>query len=45
MKILRDKMPYEIDGLVYRVNDFSLYDSLGFTSKSPNGLLRISLNL
>ena len=35
MKILRDKMPYEIDGLVYRVNDFSLYDSLGFTSKSP----------
>ena len=35
MKILRDKIPYEIDGLVYRVNDFSLYDSLGFTSKSP----------
>ena len=35
MKILRDKIPYEIDGLVYRVNDFSLYDGLGFTSKSP----------
>ena len=31
----RNNIPYEIDGLVYRVNDFQYYKSLGFTSKSP----------
>ena len=31
----RESMPYEIDGLVYRVNSFDKYKSLGFTSKSP----------
>ncbi len=35
MDNIRNSIPYEIDGLVYRVNDFSKYDSLGFTSKSP----------
>ena len=35
MRNIRNTIPYEIDGLVYRVNDFSVYDSLGFTSKSP----------
>lgn len=35
MNDIRDTIPYEIDGLVYRVNDFTAYDSLGFTSKSP----------
>ncbi len=31
----RDTMPYEIDGLVYRVNDLSKYKQIGFTSKYP----------
>ncbi len=35
MNNLRNKIPYEIDGLVYRVNDFQYYKSLGFTTKSP----------
>ena len=35
MNNLRNNIPYEIDGLVYRVNDFQYYKSLGFTSKSP----------
>lgn len=35
MSEIRETIPYEIDGLVYRVNDFSKYDSIGFTSKSP----------
>ena len=35
MSKIRDEIPYEIDGLVYRVNNFKLYDKLGFTSKSP----------
>ncbi len=35
MSNIRDSIPYEIDGLVYRINDFTKYDSLGFTSKSP----------
>ena len=35
MSDMRDSIPYEIDGLVYRLNDFNKYDSLGSTSKSP----------
>ena len=35
MKKIRDSIPYEIDGLVYRVNDLNKYTSLGFTSKAP----------
>ncbi len=32
---IRNEIPYEIDGLVYRVNDFKRYEDLGFTAKSP----------
>ena len=35
MSYLRNDMPYEIDGLVYRVNSFDKYRLLGSTSKSP----------
>lgn len=31
----RDKLPYEIDGVVYKVNSLSLQDKLGFVSKAP----------
>ncbi|EEP59882.1 DNA ligase, NAD-dependent, partial [Sulfurihydrogenibium yellowstonense SS-5] len=31
----RDTYPYEIDGMVIKVNDISLYDKLGFTSHHP----------
>lgn len=31
----RDKLDYEIDGLVYKVNDFDLQRRLGFISRSP----------
>jgi len=31
----RDTLPYEIDGVVVKVNSFSLQDDLGATSKSP----------
>ncbi len=31
----RDSLPYEIDGMVIKVNDISLYDELGFTSHAP----------
>lgn len=31
----RDKLPYEIDGIVCKVNDFALQRRLGFVSKSP----------
>ena len=31
----RDKLDYEIDGLVYKVNDFELQRRLGFISRSP----------
>jgi DNA ligase (NAD+) len=33
--IERDKLDYEIDGLVYKVNDFDLQRRLGFISRSP----------
>ena len=35
MNKTRDTLPYEIDGLVYRVNNLTKYKSLGFTSKAP----------
>ncbi|WP_028950554.1 NAD-dependent DNA ligase LigA [Sulfurihydrogenibium subterraneum] len=31
----RDTYPYEIDGMVIKVNDISLYEKLGFTSHHP----------
>jgi DNA ligase (NAD+) len=31
----REKLPYEIDGVVVKVNSIGLQDELGFTSKSP----------
>lgn len=31
----RDDLPYEIDGVVYKVNDFSLQRELGFISRAP----------
>ncbi|HHU28736.1 TPA: NAD-dependent DNA ligase LigA [bacterium] len=32
---VRDDLPYDIDGLVIKVNDFAMQEELGFTSKSP----------
>jgi len=32
---IRHGLPYEIDGLVIKVNDFVLRDQLGYTAKSP----------
>ncbi|MDT2760137.1 NAD-dependent DNA ligase LigA [Enterococcus xiangfangensis] len=31
----RDQLPYEIDGIVIKVNEFDLQDELGFTVKAP----------
>ncbi|CAL7962936.1 DNA ligase [Gammaproteobacteria bacterium] len=31
----RDKLPYEIDGVVYKVNDLQLQNKLGFISRAP----------
>lgn len=31
----RNELDYEIDGIVIKVNDFGLYDSIGYTSKFP----------
>jgi DNA ligase (NAD+) len=31
----REKLPYEIDGVVIKVNDIGLQNELGFTSKAP----------
>ncbi len=35
----RKKLPYDTDGLVIKVNDMSLYKSLGSTAKSPRWLV------
>ncbi len=31
----RFNLPYEIDGVVFKVNEFDMYDSIGYTSKYP----------
>jgi len=31
----RNTLPYEIDGVVVKVNELALYDKIGYTSKSP----------
>jgi DNA ligase (NAD+) len=31
----RDSLPYDIDGIVLKVNDFAYYDTLGYTAKTP----------
>jgi DNA ligase (NAD+) len=32
---IREKLPYEIDGIVVKVNEIALQNELGFTSKAP----------
>jgi DNA ligase (NAD+) len=34
-EILRDTLPYEIDGMVIKVNDFALQEKLGMTTHHP----------
>lgn len=31
----RDDLPYDIDGIVIKVNEFDLYDEIGYTAKFP----------
>ena len=33
--IQRNKLPYEIDGIVIKINELSVQEKLGFTAKSP----------
>ena len=35
MQQLRDQLPYEIDGLVFKVNNYHLQQRLGFISRAP----------
>ena len=32
---IRDSLPYDIDGIVIKVNEFDLYEQIGYTAKYP----------
>ena len=36
---IRDDLPYEIDGMVVKINDIDLADSLGIVGKDPRGAI------
>ena len=36
---LREKLPYEIDGIVVKLNSFRALDQAGFISRAPRGML------
>lgn len=38
-KATRDDLPYEVDGLVVKVNDLSLAEDLGYVGKDPRGAI------
>lgn len=35
LNLSREEMPYEIDGIVYKLNDFALQQRMGFIARSP----------
>ena len=37
--VKRDEIPYEIDGMVVKINDLNLADSLGVVGKDPRGAI------
>lgn len=37
--VRRDRMPYELDGMVIKINDLGLSDDLGVVGKDPRGAL------
>ena len=37
----RDKMPYEVDGVVIKVDDLALAEELGFVGKDPRGAIAL----
>ena len=42
----RESLPYDIDGIVIKVNDLDQQDEMGFTQKSPlDGPLLINFQL
>ena len=43
IRLVRDKIPYEIDGIVYKVNDLDLQNRLGYVGKNPRFAIALKL--
>jgi DNA ligase (NAD+) len=38
-RVAEDALPYEIDGIVVKLNDLTLWESIGYTAKSPRYMI------